>query len=146
MTRVVLKKLTKGELMQPDWILNIKQITVHPIAMPLVSPFETSFGTQTLRGIVLVRVETAGGAVGWGEVTTDFDPGYSYETSQTAIHILNDYLVPRLMQVQPLHSDKRWVWLESVRGHPLAKHGLISAILTAAAAELQMSLAEMLTI
>ncbi len=36
------------------------------VAMPLVSPFRTSFGTQTARDVLLVRV-TTDDAEGWGE-------------------------------------------------------------------------------
>ena len=125
-----------------NWQLNIKHITLHSIALRLVRPFQTSFGTQHLRPAIIVRLETQSGALGWGEVTASWEPGYSYETVSTAQHILSDFLVPN---VPPsLRSDERWDWLHSVRGHPLAKHALISAILTAVAAERGISLAELL--
>ena len=48
--------------------MKIDQITLREIHMPLVSPFETSFGTTTRRRILLVEVRGEGG-FGWGEVT-----------------------------------------------------------------------------
>jgi len=124
------------------WELTIKKVTLHPIALRLVSPFQTSFGTQHLRPAIIVRLEAKSGAVGWGEVTADWNPGYSYETVFTAKHVLEDFLIPNLPQT--LRSDEEWGWLHSVRGHPMAKHGLISAILTAVAEERGISLAKLL--
>ena len=48
--------------------MRIDRITLREIRMPLVHPFETSFGRTTERRILLVEVEEDG-AVGWGEVT-----------------------------------------------------------------------------
>jgi O-succinylbenzoate synthase len=126
-----------------DSPLHIARITTHPIAMPLVHRFETSFGGGQLWSSVIVRLETKSGAVGWGEVTAMFSPGYSYETGQTALHILNDFLIPRLLQ-QSVCDFKDWAWLEGVRGHPIAKHGLLSAILSAWAEEQGLPLAEVI--
>lgn len=129
------------------WQLHIEKIILHPIAMPMVRSLDTSFAIQGefLRPAVLVEVQTKNGAVGWGEVAmTAWTPGYSYETVFTALHILRDYLIPNLMKSQPLKSDEKWDWLHRVRGHPFAKHGLVSAILTAAAAEQNISLAQFL--
>lgn len=124
------------------WELTIKNVTLHPIALRLVSPFQTSFGTQHLRPAIIVRLEAASGAVGWGEVTADRNPGYSYETIFTAQHVLEDFLIPNMPGT--LRSDEKWPWLTSVRGHPMAKHALISAMLTAVAAERGISLAKLL--
>ena len=37
----------------------IDRVELRRIAMPLVSPFRTSFGSQTARDILLVRVDLA---------------------------------------------------------------------------------------
>ena len=46
--------------------------------LPLVTPFRTSFGVQTGRDVILVRV-LADAAEGWGENVAGAEPGYSYE-------------------------------------------------------------------
>ena len=124
------------------WSLEIKRVTLHPMALKLIRPFQTSFGTQSVRPAIIVRLETKSGALGWGEVVASWDPGYSYETITTAQHILEDFLLPNLPST--LRSDERWTWLHAVRGHPLAKHALSSAILTAVAEERGISLADLL--
>jgi O-succinylbenzoate synthase len=91
--------------------------------MPLVSPFETSFGRATDRECVLIEVR-AGGLTGFGECVADSNPGYSYETVGTAIHILRDYLIPPLLG-KPLPAPRDYFTLSSpVRGHHMAKAGL----------------------
>jgi O-succinylbenzoate synthase len=128
-----------------EWELKLRDIHLHPIAMPLVHRFETSFGEQSLRAAVLVQVISQNQTEGWGEVVANWTAGYSYETTQTALHILQDELIPAARQQGTLsHEAATWAWLGKTRGHPLAKHGLISAILAAAAAEAGISLAEAL--
>ena len=48
------------------------------IHLPLVAPFQTSFGVQTSRRILLVRA-TVDGVEGWGECVAPDDPTYSAE-------------------------------------------------------------------
>ncbi|HEX9951659.1 MAG TPA: o-succinylbenzoate synthase [Rubricoccaceae bacterium] len=53
-------------------------ITLHPYALPLVEPVTWGGQAQTERRGILVRAETAAGAVGWGDVAPL--PGFSRET------------------------------------------------------------------
>lgn len=124
--------------------LTVKSVTLHPIATRLVTPFVTSFGEQTLRAGALVRVVLASGAEGWGEVTANWDADYSYETVHTALHILRDHLIPRLLAAGTCHLTEPWPWLEGVRGNPIAKHALITAMLTALALERNIPYAQLL--
>lgn len=107
--------------------MKIERLELHHIALELVHPFQTSFGTQTKRPCVLVAVY-ADGLVGWGECVASDGPFYSSETDQTAWHVLQDYLVPLLMEREI--SDPREViqLLRVVRGHEMAKAGLEIAV------------------
>ena len=60
----------------PPEPMKIEAVELRRIAMPLVAPFRTSFGTETDRDILLVRV-VAGDAEGWGECVAMADPLYS---------------------------------------------------------------------
>ncbi len=117
------------------WQITVTDITLHPVVVPLVQAFETSFGVQHHRAALLVQINTAEGVTGWGEVTAGWEPGYSYETVYTGLHILRDFLAPGLLAQGTLDAHGPWAWLHRVRGHPLAKHGLLGAILSAAAAQ-----------
>jgi O-succinylbenzoate synthase len=95
--------------------------------MPLVRPFETSFGRTTERRIVLVRVE-ADGLTGWGEVSCGEDPFYSYETPATAWHILRDYLVPWSLGRNWAGAGEVATRFCPIRGHNMAKAALENAL------------------
>ncbi|MBM3146093.1 MAG: o-succinylbenzoate synthase [Chloroflexi bacterium] len=102
-------------------------ITLHHLRMPLVSPFETSFGRTDARDCILIEVK-AEGLTGWGECVADREPGYSWETVGTAWHILPDFLIPEILgkDVQGAHDFQRRV--THVRGHQMAKAGLEMAL------------------
>jgi len=61
---------------------------------------------------------------GYGECVAETEPGYSYETTETAWHIMNDFLVPVVMG-HVLTDIPAFIKLYStVRGHPMAKAAL----------------------
>ena len=64
--------------------MRIAAVGLTVLRMPLVRPFETSFGQMSARELILVEVEDASGARGWGECVADADPFYSSETTATA--------------------------------------------------------------
>lgn len=97
------------------------------LRLPLVRPFETSFGRIDAREFLLVRVH-AGGVWGWGECVADADPYYSPETVRTAWHVIEDFLGPGLLSAPlpgPHEVERR---LAPVRGHRMAKAALEMAV------------------
>src|SRR5205085_2792824 len=82
--------------------LKLDRITLREIRMPLVSFFEPSFGRTYDRRIILVEVH-ADGAVGWGEATAGENPFYNEEPTDTAWHIIKEFVAPRVLNV-PLES------------------------------------------
>ena len=105
----------------------IDRVTLHHLRMPLVAPFETSFGRITDRECILVEI-AADGLAGWGECVADRDPGYAYETAGTAWHILRDFLVPAILGQDVAGPADFQARVAAVRGHPMAKAGLEMAI------------------
>lgn len=107
--------------------MKLEQLTLFHIRMPLVSPFETSFGRIDHRECIIIRLRSQG-LTGWGEVVADHDPGYSYETTGTAWHILGEFAAPLVVgqdvpTVADLHNR-----LEKIRGHNMSKAGLEMAL------------------
>ena len=113
------------------------------IRLPLVEPFETSFGSIDSRHIFLVNV-AAEGLTGWGEVVAGDEPLYSYETVGTAFHVIRDFLGPALLS-EPVANyqalAKRFIHF---RGHNMAKAGLELAILDLLAQTTHQSLSHFL--
>jgi O-succinylbenzoate synthase len=120
--------------------VKVEMVELRRIAMPLVRPFRTSFGTQTERDVLLVRVVTDVGE-GWGECVALADPVYSSEFVAGAHQVLRDYLVPRVLTA-PLASARRMAGrTSSIMGHRMAKAALETALLDAELRAASMSLA-----
>lgn len=107
--------------------MKISQIGLFHLRMRLSSPFETSFGRIEERECILVEVRS-GGLEGYGECVADRDPGYSYETTGTAWHILRDFLAPALLKCDIDSLQDYYKVVTPVRGHPMAKAGLEMAL------------------
>jgi len=108
------------------------------VAMPLVSPFRTSFGTEMSRDVLLLRVELDG-ATGWGECVAGDHPYYSSEYVVAAADVLRSYLVPALRAADAtaraaggsLTPSAVAPALARVKGHRMAKAALETAVLDA---------------
>jgi len=100
------------------------------IRISLVSPFETSFGTQFERDILLVKAITDEGE-GWGECVAGEEPDYSSEYVEGAQHVLVHHLLPRLLERQSLAASDVADVLRPVRGHLMAKASIEMAVLDA---------------
>jgi len=99
--------------------------------LPLVAPFTTSFGTETVREVIVVRALTGDGD-GWGEIVTQADPLYSSEYTQGAWDVALRFLAPALLDRQRLAPEDIAGVLEPFKGHRMAKAGLELAVLDAA--------------
>jgi len=91
--------------------------------MRLQTPFETSFGITHDRECILLEAR-AEGLAAYGECVADRDPGYSYETSGTAWHILQEFLIPQIINTDLLSAEDLQNRMAQVRGHQMAKAGL----------------------
>jgi len=107
--------------------LEIEAVEVRRVRLPLQEPFETSFGSVSSRLIVLVELRS-GGRSGWGEVVAGEEPRYSYETVETAGHVLRDYFAPAALAGPLATIEELAVRLSGFRGHPMARAGLELAL------------------
>ncbi len=107
--------------------MKVEKITLREIRMPLVTPFETSFGRVVDRRMLLVEAQTDG-VSGWGESVAGEGPFYAPETVETVWHILRDFLWPILKSREFISASDVWEMLCPVRGHNMAKGALEAAI------------------
>lgn len=107
----------------------IERFRLHLLEIPLVRPFRTSFGSQDVRDVLLVEAVDDSGARGWGECVTMAWPGYSSEYTSAAVDVLRDHLIPALGSA--VDGDPVVVrdTLETLRGHPMAKAAVSTALL-----------------
>lgn len=123
--------------------MKIERIELHHIDMPLVHPFETSFGREFTRPCVLVSVH-GDGLTGWGECTVGAGPWYSSETVETAWHVLRDFLVPAVLGQEVASPIDVVARFRGVRGHAMARAGLENAVWDLLAQARGISLADLL--
>src|SRR5271169_2807421 len=107
--------------------MKIDAIILREIRMPLVLPFQTSFGTTTERRIMLAEIK-AEGFTGWGECVAGEHPYFSDETIDTAWLITMQELAPALANADPEHGGKCPGIFHQVRGHRMAKAALENAV------------------
>jgi O-succinylbenzoate synthase len=96
--------------------------------MPLVSPFRTSFGTETTRDVLLLRVVTPDGE-GWSECVAMSEPLYSSEYVDGAAEVIRRFLLPALPATLDANAVGRA--LEPIKGHRMAKAAVETAVLDA---------------
>jgi o-succinylbenzoate synthase len=110
--------------------MKIDEVELRRIRLQLVSPFQTSFGIQTERDVLLVRV-IGPDAEGWGECVALSEPVYSPEYVDGAAHVIREHLLPRLFALADPAAHLIGPALGDVYGHPMAKAVLEMAILDA---------------
>ena len=123
--------------------MRIELITLRELQLKLVAPFQTSMETTTVRRVLLVEV-VVDGVTGWGECVAGETPSYSPETTDTAWHVVRDYLWPALKGKQFASAGDVWDLLSWVRGHNMAKAGLEAALWDAEAKQKNVPLAKLL--
>ena len=107
--------------------MKIDSLTLHHLSMPLISPFETSFGRETDRQCIIITLQ-AEGLTGYGECVASREPGYNYETIGTAWHILKEFIAPLVLGEDIKDALDFQHRVEGIRGHHLAKAGVEMAI------------------
>ncbi|MEU7003613.1 o-succinylbenzoate synthase [Nonomuraea sp. NPDC046570] len=110
--------------------MKLTGVEIRTIQVPLVSPFRTSFGTETVREALVLRAVTDE-AEGWGECGAGTAPLYSSEYTYASADALSRYLVPALAGVTDLSAHKVAPALAPFKGHRMAKAALETAVLDA---------------
>ncbi len=107
--------------------MKIDSLTLYRLSMPLVAPFETSFGREVDRECILIAADSEG-LTGYGECVASYNPGYNYETTGTAWHILQDFIAPLVLGQDVADAADFQSRVAGIRGHHLAKAGLEMAL------------------
>jgi O-succinylbenzoate synthase len=107
--------------------MKIDAMILRELHLPLVRPFETSFGVTTNRRILLAEVRSEG-LIGWGECTVGEHPFFSEESTDTAWQIIVNELGPMLAAASPEHGGDCEKIFRLVRGNRMAKAALENAI------------------
>jgi len=107
--------------------MRLHSLTLREIHLKLITPFETSMDRVSERRIILAEAHLDG-VSGWGECTAGETPYYCPEDTETAWHILKNFLWPRLKGKELSSAADVWPLLEQVRGHNMAKATVETAV------------------
>ncbi len=110
--------------------MKLEAVELRRIRISLVAPFETSFGTQFERDILILKAITDDGE-GWGECVAGEKPDYSSEYVEAAQHVLVHHLVPPLLARPNLTAADVGGALHRFHGHRMAKASIEMAVLDA---------------
>lgn len=108
--------------------MRIKEVTLRHMQMRLKFPFTTSFGTLQNRDFILLEAKDENGRSGWGESVAFHSPWYSEETMKTNWHILEDFLIPTLLDQEIKHPDEVSELFSNIRKNNMAKSTLEGAV------------------
>ncbi|KAB2338572.1 o-succinylbenzoate synthase [Cytobacillus depressus] len=107
--------------------MKIEKVKFERLKMPLLSPFQTSFGTETDREFILVSVY-GDGLVGYAECVAMDSPVYNEETIDTAWHVAEQFIIPKVLETEldsPEDFSNIFSW---IRKNNMAKSAVESAI------------------
>lgn len=108
--------------------ISIQEVTLHRMVMRLKDPFTTSFGTFQDKEFFVIEMEDESGCRGFGESVAFSSPWYSEETVETNKHIMENFLIPLLLESPIDHPDEVSKRFESIRRNNMAKSGLEGAV------------------
>jgi len=101
--------------------MSIAAVELVRVRLPLRRSLASAHGTESVREVVLVRIEDSDGAEGWGECSALEAPTYGGEYTDGAWGVLRDHLVPALLRYEATERVTSFV------GHPMAETALQGA-------------------
>jgi len=123
--------------------MRIDAIYLRELQIPLLRPFQTSFGVTKNRRILLAEIHSEG-LIGWGECTAGERPHFSGESTDTAWQVIVNELGPMLAGASPEHGGDCPKIFNLVRGNPMAKAALENAVWDLEAQREGVSLAQLI--
>jgi o-succinylbenzoate synthase len=109
--------------------MKLRSATLDELELPLVEPFETSFGVETTRRFLLLRLESTDGLVGFGECAASTEPLYSGESIDSAREILLRHLLPPILRAPSVTADGFRTSTARFRANRMAKSTVETALM-----------------
>lgn len=109
-------------------LIQVEDVYLYEINMPLKAPFATAQGIYEQRRTVVIRLESTDGYIGYGECEAFADPWYTEETVCTVLSVLQQSIIPFLKAstwLTPSHFAQAIGW---IKRHHFAKAGVEMAL------------------
>ncbi|NLS10351.1 o-succinylbenzoate synthase [Nesterenkonia sp. MY13] len=108
--------------------MQLDSVTVRRVSMEMLTPFTTSFGTQTHRDLLIVEASDGEGSTGYGECVAMAEPLYSEEATGTCALALQEYILPRLAGAEISHPREISELLAPIKRNNMAKAAIEGAV------------------
>lgn len=107
--------------------MRIERVDLIHIRLPLVHPFETSNARLTELERLILKIYTPDGTV-YSECVAGKKPLYTYESINTAKHILKDFIIPSVLGFRINGYEEYAAKTSHLKGHPMAKAAMENAV------------------
>ncbi|EIJ78264.1 o-succinylbenzoic acid (OSB) synthetase [Bacillus methanolicus PB1] len=121
--------------------MKLTKIILRHLKMRMKSPFTTSFGSFQDKEFLLLEAIDDNGLSGWGESVAFHIPWYNEETVKTNWHMLEDFLIPAILNKEISHPDEVSDIFSYIRKNNMAKSTVEGAVWDLYAKEKGISLA-----
>lgn len=122
-----------------------KSIETLLVEIPTIRPHKMAVATMQTQTLVLVKITTEDGYVGWGEATTIGGLGYGEESPESVKVNIDTYFAPLLKTLSGLNvAQTLQVIKKNINGNRFAKCAIQTALLDIKAQRLNLPLSEVL--
>ncbi|MCM3093629.1 MULTISPECIES: o-succinylbenzoate synthase [unclassified Cytobacillus] len=108
--------------------MKVTEVVLRHMKMRMKAPFTTSFGTFQDKEFLLLEAKDENGVSGWGESVAFHSPWYNEETLKTNWHMLEDFIIPSLLNKEIQHPDEVSESLSYIRKNNMAKSAFEGAV------------------
>ncbi|MCM3118640.1 o-succinylbenzoate synthase [Neobacillus sp. MER 74] len=108
--------------------MRLREVKLRHVRMKMKFPFSTSFGTFEDKEFILLEAKDENGESGWGESVAFHSPWYNEETVKTNWHMLEDFMIPKLLNKDIEHPDEVSEILSGIRKNNMAKSTIEGAV------------------
>ncbi len=135
---IVIKQCHEGQTMY-------KSIETLLVEIPTIRPHKMAVATMQTQTLVLIKITTEDGFVGWGEATTIGGLGYGEESPESVKTNIEKYFTPLLKTLAGLNvAQTLQVIKKNINGNRFAKCAIQTALLDIQAQRLNQPLSEIL--
>ena len=122
-----------------------KSIETMLVEIPTIRPHKMAVATMQTQTLVLIRIETEEGFIGWGEATTIGGLGYGEESPESIKTNIDTYFAPLLKSLHvPNIAQTMQMLKKNINGNRFAKCAIQTALLDIHAQRLGLPLSEIL--
>lgn len=123
-----------------------KTIETILVDIPTIRPHKLSVTTMQTQTLVLVKITTTDGLVGWGEATTIGGLNYGEESPESVKANIDTYFAPLLLSIKSSINVAQTLKLirKTINGNRFAKCAIQTALLDIQAKQLNLPLSEVL--